>query len=341
MFGMRPKKIEKEHKYDDFGEMPENIRITHTGNKPLNCLLINKIVSTKHKNNLQKKREFENEMRNFMEFNSITEKVGIVSLISIGKYIEILKKYIEVEFIYFHENIGYTCRNCSSFIDDSDEIIKDDEGIFICVECNHQNIKPSITKIIKENNTLILPDYITSFKKTIVKFTGEFLVPESFYVKLDNYFKINKKYKLMRENIKDFKYNKFGIAEGTSRRILLSNISYAFPDGDNKQYSKDINEILITYWGWKIPDITDNIDDVIKLDIDLYNFWNNHKANEKYKDRDAFLGNQFRLYAELKTTGVDVHEDFFDLQENIKSLTLHKDFWSDFCKNKGIKNVFE
>jgi hypothetical protein len=98
-----------------------------------------------------------------------------------------------------------------------------------------------------------------------------------------------------------------------------------------------VNEILKVYWGWNIPELKDYLEEIKKLDTQLYNFWYTYKDNYS---RNAFLGSQFRLYAEMLTLGIDCNEEYFDLQENIDSIRLHKEMWGDFCEKIGIDNVF-
>ena len=108
--------------YDDFSETPETIKISHTGKKPLDFRLINKVVRTKYRSEKNKLNEYNLEIQKFTKDNNIEESKGITSLILIGLFLKLVKKYINVEFIHTNENIGFTCKNCSSLIDDTNDL---------------------------------------------------------------------------------------------------------------------------------------------------------------------------------------------------------------------------
>ena len=329
----------KEKIEEDFSDIPEEIVIHHTGNKPLEISFINKAIRMKYKNDKTKLKEFNDKIEDFKKEKNIKDE-GLTSLILIGEYLKIIRRFIKIEFVHINEKLGFTCRNCSFFMGDLKDDRKEDEGLFNCPNCSCENVIPSnVSKLIKEINVL-QPEYITSFRKSISKFIGkEYVVQEEFYICIDDYLKNNQdKTYLLRENIHKAKKNEFGIVENTSRKALINILSFM---KDKKKYSKDTNEILRVYWNWDIPDISENINAILDLDIELFKFWNTNKNKNEYKSRDAFLGNQFRLYIELKTIGIKIHKDFFDLQENLKSLNFHKNLWADFCKHKNIDNVFD
>lgn len=299
---------------------PRHIVIKYK-DKPFNYRKINDIMK-----NL-KNEFFDRDMLEFEQKNNLQD--FIKDKVLLGDYLDILKKYIIVEFVQINDNLGKICNNCSKSIENH---IEKEEGTIICENCNCVNNFPTILPITKEFIPNLIPDIINIHNVVISKFlVSSYCVEDVVYEKLDDYFKINFN-TLHREKISLLDNDKTGRKGNTTRNIMKE----ALKKVNCKDYLENINEILKVYWGWDIPDIDeDKLDKIREYDISLYNYWNNNK--KKYK-RNAFLSNQFRLYAELYTIDIKCHIDFFDLQENKDSLRLHREVWSDFCTENKIEN---
>lgn len=264
--------------------------------------------------------KYKNEIKNL--------SIGKTKIENCQEYIRIVKNYINIDILEIKEK-KINCINCNFSMENC---IEDNDGFYLCQNCNTYNpvLKPN--KYEKDVETYFInnEEDINNFIKIIDKFEGKntIQIEENLINDLDKYFKNiglheGKYYK----NLKPLENGK---KEGTSKRLLLEGLEFL---GKNKYYD-EINYLCNIYWGWKIPDLSEYREQIIK-DYQLsQNVW--YTIRDDY-NRSASLGTQYRLYVHLLAVGYPCEREDFKIQDMINSLRLHNHAWKRMCEKCDIK----
>lgn len=292
--------------------------------------LESKIVSQKEYYEIIKKdillNKYKDESKDLLEKYKKSEN----SIDNVLEFLEIAKKYINIEVIKKIEDT-IRCNGCNLDLKDIGENF---DGIYICPECNCINnyIKP--IKHVKDSEHYLMTtgdDDINNFIKVLSKFEGKnvSLIPDILYKKLDDYFISRDMEK--GEYYKKQPHNEEGKKDGTSKKKMWA----ALEELGYNQYYDEINYITHVYWGWKLPDLTLYRDQIIKDYQITQQVWQRIKKDYK---RSASLGTSFRLLSHLRAVGYPYckREDF-KIQDMVDSLRLHNDAWRRMCEETGVK----
>ena len=119
--------------------------------------------------------------------------------------------------------------------------------------------------------------------------------------------------------------------EGTTKKMLWGALEcLGYP-----QYYDEINYITNVYWGWKLPELYNYKEKIIKDYKNTQNAWNIIKSEYK---RSASLGTQYRIYVHLLAAGYpNCFREDFKLQENVESLRLHNSAWKRMCEMSNLE----
>ena len=252
---------------------------------------------------------------------------------NVAMYISEAQKYIEIELIKRNQEVGNICQQCHY---DMSDLAEHSEGKYVCPECFC--ITNSMRNIIYDRDidkyALVGDEDVQNFSQILERYEGKLspYPPESLYDELDDYFK-RSRIKLDRESIAHLKTIN-GRPEGTSKSVIWM----ALENTGNSQYYDNVNYIVHRYWGWELPDLEEHKSQIIKHYRDTQEVW--HRIKSQY-NRKASLGTQFRLFVHLKTVGVECERDDFKIQEDITSLRMHNQAWSQMCEECGISPIVQ
>ena len=248
----------------------------------------------------------------------------------IENYLQIAKKYIDIDVSRIRPERIDNCVNCSSSLKD---IIPDENGIVICEvkNCQTEHITISNFKTKKEvyksgnsNGDDSIDNFIKAFLayQGIVKMTKEAI--KKLCDELDAYFiSINKP---IGEEIKKLPLNSRGRRGETTHKTLNMALSKI---GKTEHY-KHTNFIGHIYWGWKLPNVS-HLEEIIKRDyIKTQKAYN--QIPEDVRERSSSLGTNYRLYRHLQLRGHKCYMDEFKIAENDKSIRIHDNTWRLTCE---------
>lgn len=303
--------------------IPEIIKVYYK--QKINFKQINKVVLVK----LEKLKEFKQLEKYNKEINKLLDSYeGLETTVEFSEdFLDIASKYIKIERIKTLDSI-FLCKGCGNKLENVSE---EKEGYLVCSKCNCINsylIPNHYTKDTEKN--ISFDEDVGNFLKILDKFEGKtsLILKEDFYKKLDNYFLgINF---ITGEEVRKLPLNKYGKKEGTTKKMLwvaLECLGYS-------QYYDEINYITNVYWGWKLPDLLNYKEKIIKDYKNTQNAWNTIKSEYK---RSASLGTQYRIYVHLKAAGYpNCFSEDFKLQENVESIRLHNSAWKKMCEMANI-----
>lgn len=310
----------------DFTSVPDVIKVYYKNN--INITQIDKIIHVKLKKTerMDLLEKYKNDVSDILEIYQTHKKLELLE-----KYLDFASKYIRIERIKTLDNI-FICKGCNTKLED---VIEEKDGYLVCHKCNCINsyLVPNYYIRDTEKNINYYDEDTSNFLKILDKFEGKtsLLLDEQFLKKLDNYFlNIN-----MKEGIyyKQLPLNSYGKKEGTSKKILWN----ALESLSLSCYYDEANYIAHIYWGWKLPELSNYKEKILKDYRNTQNSWNLIK--HEYK-RSASLGTQFRLYVHLLTCEYPhCYREDFKLQENVESLRLHSHAWKRMCEMSDIDYI--
>lgn len=176
-----------------------------------------------------------------------------------------------------------------------------------------------------------------NFKKAIAKYQGkeDNRLPEDIYDKLDDYFK---KYSLpdgsevRRMNVNGdwhFRYKRGNIDVVLSKELLfkaLTEIKY-------NEFYDSFYIICHRYWGWKLRDISD-IEEIILKDYDLkqpvY-----EKIKFKYNKKISSINVWYDLYRLLKKHKHSCEVRDFKIVKTDEIIMVYEEIWDVYCEELG------
>lgn len=251
----------------------------------------------------------------------------------IERYLEIARKYTEVNIFKKYNN---HCMNCKSDISLSE---LNDIGMLVCSVCGKETVTLATTISYNEEYTPInvnvgnLKDYEDreNFYKALVKYQGKQpnKLQSHLYEKLDEYF-ISINYPI-GEQISAMQLNDdIGTSiktRGNSNRLLMLK---ALKDIGMSNYYEDINLLCQLYWGWELPDLS-NLEETIMKDYDL-----SQEVFERHKgDRKSCLNIQYRLWRHLSRRGHPCKPNNFKIIKTPEIIKYYERIWEIICKELG------
>ena len=316
-------KLPKKILTDDSG-VPEIIKVTY--DDKLNVEYIDEIVQFKLRK-IKKKDLLENYLKNSEK--RIKNYILNPSKKSLEEYLDICSKYIRIERIKNIKNV-FKCKCCGKKLDEMEE---NSEGIVVCDECNCINtfMSPNVYQKDIDKYNYYFDEDVNNFVKILDKFEGKtkLILGSEFLKKLDSYF-LSIGFK-KGEEIRKLPMKTDGKKMGTNRKMLWNALEkLGFP-----QYYDETSYIANIYWGWRLPNLTNYREQLIKDYQITQNLWNSIKVNFK---RSASLGTQYRLYVQMKALDYPYCDrSDFKIQDNVDSIRLHNEIWKIMCEKCNIK----
>lgn len=236
----------------------------------------------------------------------------------IYKYLDIARKYIQVEVVRETKNI-IRCDEC-------DAILESNDVIPICPKCGAEketNLIPNVRNPSVRNR---YEDRL-NFYKGILIFQGKFQVklPDNWQEKLDEYFK---SYSLpTAEEIRKMPLVQ-GRKENTSKELMYQ----ALGKVNLSNLYKHTNLLCNLYWGWDLPDIS-SIEDNIMRDYDL----SEQVVNTLVKGKKSRINREFRLYQLLRKNDYECSPEDFRIIKTQDILEYYINLWSQVCDQLNWK----
>lgn len=310
---------------NDSNSIPETIKVYYK--QKINFQQINKVIKVK----LEKLKDFELLEKYNKEISDINIKYETIKEQSEFSeiFLDIASKYIKIERIKKIDKI-FLCKGCNNRLENFSE---EKEGFLICKNCNCINsylIPNHYTKDLEKTSNYF-DDDSSNFLKILDKFEGKtsLILKKDFLEKLDNYF-LNRNF-IKGEEVRKLSLDEYGKKEGTTKKMLWGALEcLGYP-----QYYDEINYITNVYWGWKLPELYNYKEKIIKDYKNTQNAWNIIKSEYK---RSASLGTQYRIYVHLLAAGYpNCFREDFKLQENVESLRLHNSAWKRMCEMSNLE----
>ena len=240
----------------------------------------------------------------------------------IFEYLQIARKYIQIDLIRKLPNLKDCC--------DEPDIYVDESGVNVCNNCGLEKINIVKTQFYADgcrlNSSKNNYEDRANFEKVLMRFQGKQINKPSkkLYEKLNTYF-ISRGLKTSQE-YNDLPLLKNGTKEGTSREMMFEALSNINCSG----YYDDINLICSIFFGWKLPNIT-HLEDEIMKDYDEFQKANSNLPNRE--GRKSSLNSQWILYILLLRRGYPCKSKNFKIPSTPSILEYHK------IKTKETYNV--
>jgi hypothetical protein len=239
----------------------------------------------------------------------------------IEKYLDIFKRYHEIH-ITHTQNLKTICSVCQT---DLTKIISEEAGIVVCPKCNTEKtmlIHTSIVSEVKYMNSKDGYEDRENFWKALQRFQGKQNnhIPERLYKELDEYFK---SFGLsIGKEICSHELTKKGTRGNTSRGMMFKALS----ETNNSVFYEDVNLICHLYWGWLLPDISADEEQIMN-DYDM-----TQEVFKKIpKDRRSSLNAQYRLWQHLRIRGYRYPIEDFKIVKTPDILVEHDRIMKIMC----------
>lgn len=244
----------------------------------------------------------------------------------IEKYINVLQNFHEINIIY-PSSSRILCKVCKY---DITKFLADDLGGIVCPRCNTEKtamINTCIISDVKFNNSKDGYEDRENFWKALQRFQGKQNnhIPERLYKELDDYFK---SFGLPSgEQTCKMELTKKGTRGNTSRSMMFKALS----ETNNSVFYEDVNLICHLYWGWLLPDISADEDQIMK-DYD-----NTQEVFKKIpKDRRSSLNAQYRLWQHLRIRGYRYPIEDFKIVKTPDILVEHDRIMRIMCEECNL-----
>jgi Zn-finger nucleic acid-binding protein len=239
----------------------------------------------------------------------------------IEKYLDIFKRYHPI-YINYAQTLKTICPVCQY---DLSKIISEEVGIVVCPKCNTEKTMLIHTSIISEVKYMNSKDGYEdreNFWKALQRFQGKQNnhIPERLYKELDEYFK---SFGLpIGKEICGMELTKKGTRGNTSRGMMFKALS----ETNNSVFYEDVNLICHLYWGWLLPDISADEEQIMN-DYDM-----TQEVFKKIpKDRRSSLNAQYRLWQHLRVRGHRYPIDDFKIVKTPDILVEHDRIMKIMC----------
>lgn len=265
-------------------------------------------------------------------FDEIRERIVLID-----KYLDIAKKYIDIDVVRVNGHCEDSCLGCNSSLT-KDAI--NENGILRCLVCQAEYSVMILSKLSKDgthisNNGNLDDESIDNFLRGFVRYQGlqsrEHL-NDALFSELDNYFIQHGR--PTGDEIKHLPLNNRGRRGDTTHKMLWTALSYI---GRSELY-EDTNLIGHLYWGWTIHNLMHHkeriISDYTKTQKVFY------QIPPEERGRTSSLGTQFRLWRHLQLIGHECYQDEFKIAENSESMRTHNRLWKLMCEGANDPNIY-
>ena len=247
----------------------------------------------------------------------------------IEKYLDIFKRYHDIHIT--HSQILKTlCQVCQT---DLTKYVSEEVGIVVCPKCNTEKTMLIHTSIISEVKYMNSKDGYEdreNFWKALQRFQGKQNnhIPERLYKELDEYFK---SFGLpIGKEICSMEISKKGTRGNTSRGMMFKALS----ETNNSVFYEDVNLICHLYWGWLLPDISADEEQIMN-DYDM-----TQEVFKKIpKDRRSSLNAQYRLWQHLRIRGYRYPIDDFKIVKTPDILVEHDRIMKIMCDECNLQFI--
>lgn len=286
-------------------------------------------------NNLLKNISLNENETDSSEFDNLDQETKILvrNRISLIKsFILICENFVDID-IKFSGNINdLVCIDCQYSFDQNKILDKDN---LICDHCGAENLFSLnyTNDFISKDSGNNLQNNLENFIKTLDRYQGIQLeiIPKELFIELEKYFlNIN----IDCEKIRKSDYNYRGRKKNTSH-VLIYDALFKIK---KQQYYQDVNYICHILWGWKLPDISNLKDIIIKHFIETQRAYLN--IPNEIRGRYSTLGNQYRLWRHLQLVNYDCHFSDFKITENTVSLENHHRLWKEMCDRCEDSDIY-
>jgi len=243
----------------------------------------------------------------------------------IEKYLDLFQRFHDINIIYNH-SLKTVCQTCS--LDLTKYILED--GIVVCPRCNTEKtllIHNSIVSEVKYVNSKDGYEDRENFWKALQRFQGKQNnhIPERLFKELDEYFR---SFGLpIGLEICKLELTKKGTRGNTSRGMMFKALS----ETNNSVFYEDVNLICHLYWGWLLPDISANEEQIMN-DYDM-----TQEVFKKIpKDRRSSLNAQYRLWQHLRIRGYRYPIEDFKIVKTPDILVEHDRIMKIMCDECGL-----
>lgn len=242
------------------------------------------------------------------------------------KYLDIFKRYHEIH-ISHTQSLKPICQVCQY---DLTKIISEEAGVVVCPKCNTEKtmlIHTSIVSEVKYMNSKDGYEDRENFWKALQRFQGKQNnhIPERLYKELDEYFK---SFGLaIGKEICSMELTRKGTRGNTSRGMMFKALS----ETNNSVFYEDVNLICHLYWGWLLPDISADEEQIMN-DYDM-----TQEVFKKIpKDRRSSLNAQYRLWQHLRVRGYKYPIDDFKIVKTPDILVEHDRIMRIMCEECNL-----
>ncbi|HSW76975.1 MAG TPA: hypothetical protein VLG50_08005 [Candidatus Saccharimonadales bacterium] len=249
----------------------------------------------------------------------------------IDQYLKMAKQYYTIH-ITRQMNVHDCCVNCKKPLDYQINVAN---GMIKCPHClnEHQLLNTTKSNEGQKIQNMNTENDMDNFVKALLRYQGlQHNPPTIIYQKLDTYFK--QRGKPTSNDIKSMPYNDKGKKGNTNKEMLcqaLSHIGYA-------SYYEDVNLIGHIYWDWKLPDLTNLKDTILRhYQMTQKSFY---KIPFDVRGRISSLGTQYRLWRHLQLVGHICDMDEFKIAENNDSLQNHHRLWRMMCEISNDPEIY-
>jgi hypothetical protein len=237
----------------------------------------------------------------------------------IEMYLDIFKKFYRI-YLIVRQNNKTICPVCQF---DLSKLMEED-GI-ICPKCMAEKTVLIHTNIVSEVKYMNSKDGYEdreNFWKALQRFQGKQNnhIPDRLFKELDVYFQ---SFGLpIGKDISCLELSKKGTRGNTSRSMMFKSLS----ETNNSVFYEDVNLICHMYWGWLLPDIS----------ADENQIMNDYDTTQEIfkkipKDRRSSLNAQYRLWQHLRIRGYRYPIDDFKIVKTPDILVEHDRIMKIMC----------
>jgi hypothetical protein len=269
------------------------------------------------------------------EYEEITDETR-ARIIVIDKFLEIAKKYIEIDIIRSNNRPSDICLGCNSLLSKTGVT---ENGIQICSICQTEYTVLILSKLSKEGSHIISnnvdDESIDNFIRAFIRYQGlqpREHITDLLFTQLDEYFIENNN--PTGNEITQLSLNKRGRRGDTNHKMLWVALNSI---GKSELY-EDTNLIGHLYWGWTLHNIMHYKEIIVSHYIKTQKVF--YQIPPEERDRTSSLGTQFRLWKHLQLVGHECYQDEFKIAENADSMRTHNRLWRLMCEGADDPDIY-
>lgn len=281
-----------------------------------------KEISTNKKNELiigltSKKNNFD---------KNLVERLNIIR-----KYLDIAKKYIEIDYIFYPPfEIG--CDDCDQTV--CEMSINNEKGVYVC-DCgnifgtvySYESMHIDPEKI--ESSSKSSYDPRINFIKKLKNYQGIHTkrISDDFLDEIDKY--AQEKYNLPpASEIRKMPPDKYGHRGEMTSVDLLKEI---LKETNNQMHFEDINPICYKLWGWVVPSIEHLVPKIYE------DYMKTQEVYKRINSGRSSINAELRLYWHLRIAGHDCPIEDFKIPHSRNSRKRDSAIFKQMCEETGLE----